>query len=99
MFGLIGGTAIGIGSAIGIPHDGLLAAAVIGAGSGLAIGAAGTACSSQAVALASIGLWLRLTGGRGPIAVVPFLEFARERNLIRVAGTAYQFVTGSSAST
>ena len=91
MFGLIGGTAIGIGSAIGIPHDGLLAAAVIGAGSGLAIGAAGTACSSQAVALASIGLWLRLTGGRGPIAVVPFLEFARERNLIRVAGTAYQF--------
>jgi hypothetical protein len=91
MFGLIGGSAVAIGAAVGVPHADLLEAVAIGIGAGLVVGVAGIVSASQAIALASIGVWLRLTGRRGPIAVVPFLEFARERNLIRVAGTAYQF--------
>ena len=88
--GLVAACAIGIGSAITVPHARVVEAILVGSGIGVTVGVAGAICASQAVALGCIGVWLTLSGRRGPLSIVRFLEFAREQNLVRVAGTAYQ---------
>jgi hypothetical protein len=91
MFGVLGGLAIAVGTAVAMPVGGGITSSVVTATvAGLTCGAAGFVAVSQAVAFMAIGPWLDLSG-RGPVRLMTFLEFGRKRDLLRCAGSAYQF--------
>jgi hypothetical protein len=79
VYGLVDGLAFGL--AVGLIY-GLTDGLVAGLGSGLA------SSNTWAAALASAQLWRR---GDAPIRLLPFLDDARERQILRSVGPAYQF--------
>lgn len=90
-FGAIGGAATAAGGLVVAPVGGLFDSTVASAAlAGAAVCIAGAVTASQAVAVISIGALLRLRG-RTPFRLMAFLEFARERDLLRCAGSAFEF--------
>lgn len=91
VFGLVFGVVAG---ATGGIVDGLVAGIAVGFGVGITVGlmfGLGSALVSSATwpaALASAQLWRR---GEAPVRLLRFLDDARERQILRTVGPAYQF--------
>ncbi len=94
VLGVIGGVSFGV--MLGLA-DGLVAGLVLGARSGLVFGLLPLACglavgvmSSETWAASLSFLQIAVKGG-APLRLIRFLEDARQRNVLRAIGPAYQF--------
>jgi transcriptional regulator with XRE-family HTH domain len=86
-FGLILGLAMASAAALASGlADGLMFGVAFGLGFGLAFTLADSATWPAALAFAQLGL-----AGLGPLRLLHFLEDARDRQVLRVAGPVYQF--------